>query len=324
MSAAAETGPIAKHTEQLCLELLGVQLALRGNCPPLMKQARACFGRYEISRVHPQALQLSINPRGNLWEARFEGRTETLDLESGWPRIDDLLQILIERERNDLAFIHGCCVSHRGLAAVLVGATTSGKTTLALALQNAGCTMLAEDIVPLSLAPAEACYYRTGIAVRPHTKHIMKAQNADVAYGSAAQAEEEQRVPVRWLFFLQPPLKPADSTVSVAQGLGQYDKIMRLCYGQNAPARLHPTTQLRIRHPASFEQKPKLTECSTAQALSLFFKHLHPGPAPAASCLPALAGFLTQAKPLLLYPGFLDQTVSLVMNALSSRNEPKC
>jgi hypothetical protein len=301
------------------LSVLGCSVDLRADDPELLVTARTHFPHYVAPTNVVRRMRIDVRKAGERFEVWVEGRSALLSLGSSWPRFTDLIQLLIVRERQDLRFVHGSCVDFGEEAAVFVGASTCGKTTLGAALKNAGFGLVADDVTPLDMANGTAVPFRTKPAVRPFVADLLESGRAardshDVTAGYA----EHACVPVKALFFLAPQESRSSRSKSMEKALKEWSAMYELCIGCKPKPNPSGSTLLIQRDEREFACKPELSTCRPSDALRLLFKHMHPPHPPFKTLLPMAARFLNGAASRVLKPGYVQETVDMVAGTMRS------
>jgi len=302
-------------------QVLGVPLTIRTNHEPILEET---LGRFEWSPPAtnvPKPALISFLRQNNAVTIEHRGRTMTYTHNNDWPQLDDFIQLVIERERPDLHFLHASAILCRDHAALFVGASTSGKTTLALALSELGYPILAEDTVPLHLNTATALPFRTQMGLRAHTAKLAADHNWQTNYATGHPAPG--RTPVRWLFLLTAPRNGNGvAFIPTAPGNATWRDMYTLCYGAAPSEHFTRSNTLCIRNETAFACTPRFHAAPpSTTSLQRLMKHLHPTPQPLAKTLSAAAALLNTVTFAELTPGHLNQTVHLVQQMLQAHPE---
>ncbi len=304
----------------LHLNILGVKLSLHANREAALESLRHVFEAHTAGRASGDAHRIGLRDEEGKTRITFEGRSGVFDAESAWPRIDDFLVLLVLRERPNLQFFHGSCVANREKkAALFLGGTMSGKTTLAVALQAEGYTVLSDDVIPVDLSQATVYPFRTAMRLRKHTQSTARARSwpeGYVASRNGAQAPRELPHPIRWIFCLHPADGTAVEHGLVSERLAVWSRMRSLCWGQHCSPLSPKATVLSVRDERAFQRRPKLSACTPGPALRFALNHMRQ-PTPALrTLLPAMAGVFRNAELYSLVPGDLKETVSLVSSTM--------
>lgn len=293
--------------------ILGVSFRVETNDPPLIDET---IGRFEsgvpgTSDAPPLVIRLLRD--GNDVTVEFDGRTMTCAVDGTWPQLDDFVQLVIERERPDLHFLHASALLCSGRAALFVGASTSGKTTLALALSELGYPILAEDAVPLCLQTGRAFSFRTRMGLRAHTARLAAERNWQTGYDGGGVAPAPGGVPVGWIFLLTPQNGQRAAIVPTAPGNAVWRRMYALCYGTPPSEQFTRSGAMCMRNETAFACMPALRRCTPATGhMQRIMKHLHPTRQPIGMTMGGTAALLAQALFCELTPGRLQETTTLV------------
>ncbi|MCP4645507.1 MAG: hypothetical protein GY851_34000 [bacterium] len=262
---------------------------------------------------------LSIERLDGGYRVSFEGRTAILSLGDTWPRVDDLIQLLLVRGRPDLRFLHASSVCTESGAAIFVGASTSGKTTLAMALEAEGLILLGDDVAPVDLESRRIHPLHTRRTIRPFTRQLMDSGDLERAAAGAIPAGGDD-VPVRWVFFLEPGEGGETRSVSVQEPLEEWGRMYTLGVGEPPPANPQRSHELIQRDERTFARAARTGPCRASTALRVLINHMHPPHPPLGAMLPAVARFFEKVSLHSLTVGHLPDTVSAVMGVLKEGN----
>lgn len=277
----------------------------------VLESLAAHFGEVKDSRLPLCASLRVTRARGrDEWSLEFEGREAVVQLGQEWPRLEDLLILLAVRERRDLRFVHASAVSTERGAALFVGGSTSGKTTLSLALDGAGFTVLCDDVAPVQFTSARVLRLLTKPSLRPATVAMVGHPRKEKSV-----SDDEREEPVRWMFFLQPDSGQAEE-VPVGDVLERWHTLYWLGTGEAVADVRASDALLRRRNERSFHRPPRLARCPAGVGLKQLLNHLHPPSGPVASLIAEAGALARQTAWYLLEPGYLAETVGLVEDVI--------
>ncbi len=302
------------HLLGVCIEVVDTT---DGECPNLL----ARYGSFVRDSDSQDELVATLVVKRNSCQVNVGGRCDTIRLDSGWLNLDMVIQTIVVAHRPDLRFVHASGVWDENGAVLFVGASTSGKSTLALALQEGGYRVLADDLTPLSLLDGKAFPFQTAQSLRPYTRAVAAERNWKEGYVPWPKALKEGS-DVQAVFLLKTesdrptmPVRKASPASDVEWG-----KLCRLiarpshCFGHS------PTVFPPQRCPEDFAHEPKVTSCPTGQALQSLFNHLHPPRPPLKTLLDEASCFFSNVRFYNLHVGHLDQTVDLVLEILQGHS----
>jgi len=244
----------------------------------------------------------------------LKDREERLRLAERWPRFDDLIQLIIQRERSDLAFVHGSCVAAQNKAALLFGSSTAGKTTLGLALRQCGFHLLAEDTTPVSMEKGLVYPFLTGLNLREQTARLADEQEwGDCNFIQVETSLLTNGVPLHWIIYVTPKTLSRTTCISNVD-MEEWERFRRLT---GAPPQAEAPTQERevaIRTQADFARAPELAPIRQSQLARELLRHSHlPAKMGFPAALRAAMTLITHVQSARLVPGHLMQTVNLLL-----------
>ncbi|MBN2307433.1 MAG: hypothetical protein JXR94_00590 [Candidatus Hydrogenedentes bacterium] len=293
---------------QITLNMLGCGVRVEADDTEPIACVRERLGAFESSHRAGEAHCVHVRRAGARWAVEFEGRTAALSLTQGWPALDDLLKLIVVRERSDLRFVHASAVACHGNAALFIGPSTSGKTTLAVALARAGFQLLADDTTPIHLDTAAVWPFRTGMTLRPFTEALVRDMPEQDEGGQPASA--------RWLFILERDEARPARRVAMDGRLQEWERMYELCTGRAAGRNSRRSQSLLLQGEQHFARAPELRPCPASVALRVLGTHMHPPHPPLKELLPATARFFEGLRRFSLKPGRLDETVGCVLGVI--------
>lgn len=134
------------------LELLAVPVLLRVDGPELLRHLSACYGRSRRTAAEGPPLEARLARADGSWQIAVDGREprrEASTEEALRALNHELLQALMARRREHY-YVHAAVLEHGGRALVLPGLSRAGKSTLALALLQAGARYLSDELLCLA------------------------------------------------------------------------------------------------------------------------------------------------------------------------------
>jgi len=310
-----------KNTEEksLYLDILGTTILFHSNHNSCLEAIENKFGPYLVPPTNLSTIKINVQYLDNgLYSVTVNQQQAVLALEERWPRIDDLVQLAIEKERTDLFFVHSSCVCYKGHAALFIGASTSGKTTLALALKQAGCIVLAEDTTPLDPKRQVAIPFRTNMSLRENTKQIATERNWNYSTDLIEVNEFCNGVPLKQVFILKSPPDTFTHEVTITENLQEWDKMRELCYGNTIKQNTLRSERLVLRDKQSFQQPPVIRPYPKLAAIKTLLKHTHANADPFNKRFPDAIELLKTIRLFELQCGYLDETVMAIMQLLSN------
>ena len=298
------------HT--LTTVVLDVEIRVHSDSPSLLSDLEKRFGSSNGSGAASGPFELHAIKGGDEFLVRFEGRQEKLRVAERWPRFDELIQLIVRRERKDLAFIHGACVATKQGAAILFGSSTAGKTTLGLAIRQRGFQLLADDTTPLALKTRMALPFCTGYHLRPHTRQLAAEQEWDCRLEVAPTAPSPSGAQVRWVVHVVPRTVTRTGTLGSGD-LAEWERQQRLVYA-NVPGGQTPDNRhMRVHSEADFTRPPELRPVRQSQMVRELLRHSYmPVGMDLTVGLSAMARLLNNVNYVQLTPGSLDETVTLL------------
>ncbi len=299
------------HT--ILLEIFGVVIEVRVPGRDLLRCLTERFGAYTIANSDRVVNRVTLAREREGLRATFQGRSVHLCLDDSWPRLDDLVLLIVKRERPDLIFVHGSGVILASGCALFVGQSTSGKSTLALALTNCGYPLLSEDRIPVHADSGEAYPFFSAIRLRPGSVSIARerAWRTD-----AGVASVDQRLPIRFVFCLDMPRSEVCRTVQMETGLASWSKMVELCLPGSASLAVGVPDAMAVQTPDAFDRSPVLVTASPFDAALHLSKHSHAPAMGVGEVLRAWSGLFEESLPFRLCPGRLDETLACVQEIL--------
>ena len=243
---------------------------------------------------------------------------ESIILDPIWPSLETVIRTLVIACRREWRFVHASGVCDEEGAVLFVGPSTSGKSTLAMAIQERGYRLLADDLTPLSLAHGKVFPYQTGQSLRPFTQALATERDWAHGYPQSIEPLEKIGADVRAVFFLKSHAAVSGRPVLDASGTNivAWRKICRLVNWPEAsfgrPFDSFPSPC----HPEDFAKEPDVAPCPTSEAIRYLFNHLHPPHPPLKALLPEASHFFAKVRFFNLRVGHLDQTIEEVLRIL--------
>jgi hypothetical protein len=302
----------------LSLRLLGVCVVVNGcasACTALVSRARDKFSAFICDEYCSSALEIGVTTTASGWHAEFENRSADFTGDTG---LDDLIRLVVVRERQDMRFIHASCVAGVDGAAIFVGATTSGKSTLALALFQNGWELFSDDIAPVLFENKLVCRFPTAANLRSYTQQLAARMHWNShAHNPEAPTERDcVGLPIRAVFILnamEAPHEPAYATRKVPV---EWRQMLELCFPPNEIGESSNSGVVVLRDESTFNRPPKLQACSRGTGLRHILNHrISPQPSLTA-VLAELCPVFENAKFFFLDVGHLPETTALVEKAL--------
>jgi hypothetical protein len=249
-------GPEAEAALRFGVE--GVRVEIRCGDQAVLRRLREVFGQFPAFAGAPAA-RIRITP----WSEGFhlfdgDQYDGALAAEEVVPRIKAMLTAWVTGRRFDGFFAHGALVAKGSVLAMLAGSPGAGKSTLALALQAAGWSLLADDLirvdrrarfrgVPFAPAIKEGAWPLLE-GRRPELAHWpveLRTDGQKVRYAPAARSQRPPRSPDLFIVLSREdgaaaralPLDPVDALSQVlgeaysARGRISADLMARLAQG---------------------------------------------------------------------------------------------
>jgi hypothetical protein len=310
----------ANPLQSRAIQLLGVQIIVHSDTPRLLSEVHRRFGLSDDRQTMFGPIELTAMKDADRFRVLLEGREERLRLAERWPRLDDLVQLIIQRERSDLAFIHGACVAARNKAALLFGSSTAGKTTLGLALRQRGFDLLAEDTTPVFLEKGLVYPFLTSLNLREHTARLADEQEWDCNFVQGETASFANGIPLHWIIYVTPKTLSRTTLINT-DDLAEWERFRRLT---GAPPQARVSSQdreLAIRTQADFDCRPEMAPIRQSQLARELLRHGHLSAGmELPAVLQAVTALIRQTHAARLVPGHLAQTVDLLQEWMLPSN----
>lgn len=280
------------------------------------------FAPYVRDDIGDNARILRVMHRGSsIYTLSWLDRSIQVPLSNSWPRVSDLLTQILVSKRRDLRFLHASAVNFDGRAVLFVGGSTSGKTTIALALQQNGFKPLADDVCVFNPGTREVCPFKTSANIRPFTMKLEK-RNRWTSYtpGRITENFSDAKPPIEFLFFLSHD----DAMISISRDVSEQIKVWRKFYWLSTGDILFGgiSERLPIRNERAFDKLPRVCPCRPVETIRLLSKHLH-APYPCFSeRIVELSLLAEKIQAFRLWPGELAQTASCVRDVLMEPSSP--
>ncbi|MDX9974293.1 MAG: hypothetical protein RBU21_15015, partial [FCB group bacterium] len=160
---------------KLYLRVLGRTIRVESDNRALLDAVEERYAPYLISMRETDAcangdvsvLELAESDQG--LRVGFGGRRILLEGGQSWLKPDDIVIYVLRKLLPNLAFVHASSIQEKGRAALFVGSTHQGKTTLAYALARNGFAPMSDDLAPLDLGSGRVFSLYTSATVRPQT-----------------------------------------------------------------------------------------------------------------------------------------------------------
>jgi hypothetical protein len=145
-------------------------------CPDLETAALldVAFGALEMAAGQASApadaacrIERSREPPGYLLHEGADAATWCADTEELLYQLDKFLTLAVQRLRPDLYFLHAAAVASNGSVAVLAAPSGIGKSTLTLALVEAGLTYLSDELAPIDLHQLVVHPFAHAVCLKP-------------------------------------------------------------------------------------------------------------------------------------------------------------
>lgn len=288
------------------LRILGT--SLRVHCPDQHFLTRLTTRYYYCSGhdlIQPM-LDVFFEPIAGGYRVTFEGRQCDVQDAPVWPQPYRIVDMLVERTRPDLLFLHASSVLFANKAALFVGPSMSGKSTVARTVASNKHPVVADDTTPVSLETGEALAYCTvPDGQTPSGRdHAVLGSGAGFAVG--------------WVFFIsQQDRFDQGLTRSMGHNLQEYLKMLRLCWGASDLHMSIPEKPIAVwRGESTFYRSPCLTRGSSVESVRRLLRFSHPHSVCLGRRLAWAMRFLSKAEVLYLSPGYADQTASLIKDTV--------
>ncbi|HLU40144.1 MAG TPA: hypothetical protein VK081_12230 [Planctomycetota bacterium] len=134
-------------TGEFGFRLLDTPVVVRSASEEALQRVGACYRG--VDGAGEEALAAAIEPDGEGWRVVVEGRprVSAADLTAAVRALNhELMHALMVRHRH-LFFVHAGVVAFGGRAIVLPGLSRAGKSTLVLALVQAGAALLSDELL---------------------------------------------------------------------------------------------------------------------------------------------------------------------------------
>lgn len=281
----------------------------------LLELLRHAFGFYEVVAPTDAATKLGLTETDQGWRVRVDEREDTFAFDDEWPRLDDLVKLLVVRfHHGKRLFVHSSSVERDGAVSVFVGATTSGKTTIAAALGARGWKIVSDDLTPIEPESAATVPFRTAPNIRAFTKDILLGDVSSVLFDPANMDTKQLRV--SHIYFLN---QESPDTVrrgyicrDMRKSLGVWSRMRTICELGDFVDPPCGSTSLVVRNPEYFDREPVLEPISSAHASRCFMKHLCVPNERVRDLLPRVTGFIGRTSCFSLHLGELESTLALL------------
>ena len=149
--------------------LLGVPVRIRCSDPDLADRLRLCYGRSGGALEDPaRALDASLEPAAGSWRVRVEGRPEQRaeDAAAALRLLNHELLHGVMLRAPEHYYVHAGVVELGGRGLVLPGLSQAGKSTLVLALVQAGARLLSDELLAFHPATGRARAFPRAVKIR--------------------------------------------------------------------------------------------------------------------------------------------------------------
>lgn len=179
-------------TERLDFELLGAHLGLVADEPRVLARVGGTLASFVTRDAAAEVIQVSIHQEHPCATAR--GQALALDPAAA----ADQVHALVFRELLDrvdrFVVLHAAALSREGRAVLVSGPSGAGKTTLALALLEAGWRLLSDDFAPLERATGLVHPFLKALGLRPGPGEELARGRWDLAATGNAGLTSGERV----------------------------------------------------------------------------------------------------------------------------------
>lgn len=248
------------------------------------------------------------------------GQRETwLALGETWPTIDHLVELaMVKAHEDDRLFVHAASVRNADAATLLVGSSTSGKSTLAWALAQHGFSFLADDVTPIDIETCRVHPFKTRIQVRPDTAVLASKERWRPPY-TDNQQEDTRPCRMESIIFLAVP-SPADGEAcDMSSPLREWERMAALLGMKFSQPGGKGNIFWRSRADR-FQCAPSLQAITASEAMKRLGSFLYPSGRTASTLLPFLCKIIGSCRRYYeLRPGPIGSTTALLLDALDMR-----
>ncbi len=312
----AGAGDNGQFNRRYCV--LGVPLSIESNTSLFLECFDDVYFHYIVASHWGQFHNIVFNVAEDNYEVSIGGRADVFFRRKSWPSPSVFVELLLEREVRDFTFLHASSVEVDGKAYLFSGPSTSGKTTLALALAKQGARMMSEDRTPVNFARGTAAPFPTRVNVRYATRVMASENGWSEAFGFDPPVRFAQEIKIGGVFFVSPADHGLSDEYECLESLQEYTK-MRTLLGMNTSiVNKNCATRLRVNGPASFQIPPNIRPCDATTALKRLGKYSSCGPEPIRARIQSITEFLSSVHVCLLTPGHIYDTTHLILATIGS------
>ncbi|MBN2309932.1 MAG: hypothetical protein JXR94_13240, partial [Candidatus Hydrogenedentes bacterium] len=247
----------------MALRILGCCVAVRADRAEALSGVRRRFACFEVERPIAEApdVEVCVRREGAGWRAEVVGREGSAKVDDEWPTLTNMIESLVQQRVPQVRMCHGASVLGEKGAAVFLGQSTSGKTTLALALQKRGLTLLGEDIVPIHLESASVFPFPTPPTLRAYTKRLFDTKGRRLRVSTSGRPDLQNAFPISVMFFLETAQQPGTPRVDLRDRLRRWDSMHALCVGHSPRGNPCRTSAIVQQDERCFMDGPRLANC---------------------------------------------------------------
>ena len=296
------------------LDVLGLSITIQSNDGEILESISQVFPGGEVTALSRVSPDLSV-VRASNGTVRLEagGQVESLPVDVVLAHAEVLVTFAIVRKCPQFVFCHAASVYVDGGAILLMGATTSGKTTLSLALRQRGCAALADDYTPVEVNSLRLFPFRTASVLRPHTRRLVHSGLLPAQYGELDGSLQETGCPVHTVIFLQ--LSGNESASADGTSPARFWRALRRLAGADGDAWSGDGNAIRIQDETAFQRSPSMIRCTEAEAFQSLMSFMLPLHRTVTPYLQVAAGLIRCTKVYSLQPGYLDETADIILEA---------
>jgi hypothetical protein len=111
------------------------------------------------------------------------GSTRIADADALLFHLDKWLTIALQRQRSELYFVHAAAVADGGRVAILAAPSTTGKSTLTLALLERGFVYLSDELAPIDLPTRRVYPYARAVSLKSAPPDPVRLPSTALAVG---------------------------------------------------------------------------------------------------------------------------------------------
>ncbi|MDX9973413.1 MAG: hypothetical protein RBU21_10550 [FCB group bacterium] len=307
-------------------KILGATIHVLSNSRALLAPIEEKYAPYLLPPVEPGPGNSDLECRIELLEdeddrvVRLDGGAVRYGKHLSWPQPDDIFMLGLRKLLPHMAFVHASSVVEEGKAALFVGASHHGKTTLACALAQDGGRLFSDDLTPVDLRTGRVHPLLAAPRLRAYTQDMARRYGwRPLVHTTAPRQTEEGAIPAL-IFFLRAATaekrRASEASIRRMEQEAQAHRDLDSLFFRAAPAGDPPPVRSWYRPRPDFKTEPLLEECAPSIGARNLLNHMYQPQYGFAEIVSNTAKMVSRARTYHLVPGELEPTAAVVRRVM--------